>query len=68
MGGFTKFLLLFGVGSSILQLFNYDFVILMWINMWGDQIGWLIRIGMIVLGLVLWVVGAASRSGGPSRA
>lgn len=37
-----------------------------WINNWGMEIGWAIRGGLIVLGLLLWVVGSMGGSKSPA--
>lgn len=50
MGQVGSFLLLFGIGSIILNFFNYEFIILSWIDNWGSTVGWVIRIAMIVVG------------------
>lgn len=59
MGGLAKFLVVMGAGSILLNLFGFEFKILMWIDLWGPGVGWAIRIGMIVVGIVLWVLSAA---------
>lgn len=51
------YLAIFGIGSIILSFFQMEFKILMWIDTWGETTGWAIRIGMIVLGAVLFFVG-----------
>ncbi|MDH5655066.1 MAG: hypothetical protein OEZ34_04125 [Spirochaetia bacterium] len=56
-------LFFFGVGSIILHFVDYEFIILMWVDMWGDTIAWVIRGGMITLGAVLWIVGFQSEKG-----
>lgn len=59
------YLFIFGVGSMILNFLHREFVVLSWIDNWGPNVGWGIRIGMVVVGVVLWVVGrspAASES------
>ncbi len=48
-------LIFFGLGSIVLNLLNFEFVILMWIDLWGPTVGWAIRLGMIGLGVVLMV-------------
>ena len=50
LGGF---LFVFGVLSFVINLFGREFILLMWIDMWGRSVGNIIRIGMIVLGLIL---------------
>lgn len=57
MRQFGGTLILFGVGSIILNLINMEFILLMWVDMWGPTVGWIIRIAMIVLGGVLFALG-----------
>ena len=53
LGGF---LLVFGALSFVINLFDREFILLMWIDMWGRPIGNAIRIGMIVVGIILMVI------------
>ncbi|MDY7395921.1 hypothetical protein UMM65_11750 [Aureibaculum sp. 2210JD6-5] len=55
LGGYIA---IFGVASIILSFFNYNLRILMWIDSWGTTVGWIIRIGLIVLGAALFFLGA----------
>lgn len=50
-------LFFFGVGSMVLSFLNMQFVILAWIDLWGPTAGWAIRIGMAVVGGIMWLVG-----------
>ncbi len=43
----------------MLNLIDYEFIILMWIDNWGVQTGWWIRGAMIAGGVVLCLIGAA---------
>jgi hypothetical protein len=54
-------LLIFGVGSIVLSFLNMNFVILAWIDLWGDAVGWAIRLGMIGAGGVLLALPLLSR-------
>ncbi len=54
MKSFGSLLLFFGVGSIVLNLVGYEFSLLMWIDMWGETVGWAIRGGMIVVGGALF--------------
>ncbi len=63
MQGLGSLLFLGGVGSSILYFLNMQFVLLMWVDMWGDSVGWIIRIAMIVAGALLWGAGMMLDSG-----
>lgn len=49
-------LLFFGIGSIVLKFIGMQFIILAWIDMWGDTVGWAIRGVMIVTGAVLFLV------------
>ena len=47
----------FGVGSIILDFLNMEFIILAWIDLCGDTLGWIIRAALTVVGGILWLVG-----------
>jgi hypothetical protein len=47
---------LFGFASMILSFFNYNFKVLNWIDNWGENMGWAIRIELIVIGLAVYFV------------
>jgi len=57
IGGYIA---IFGIASIILSFFNYNLKILMWIDNWGETTGWIIRIGLIVVGAVLFFMGGGS--------
>lgn len=57
MSKFGVYLLIFGVGSMILNLMDMEFRLLMWIDTWGPGPGLAIRCSMIVLGLGLVFAG-----------
>jgi len=50
-------LFFFGVGSIVLSFLNMQFIILAWIDLWGPTVGWAIRIGMAVVGGLMWLLG-----------
>jgi len=54
MGGYFLF---FGIGSMVLHMFEYEFVLMSWVDTWGTGLGWAIRIVMSVVGLGLLLVG-----------
>lgn len=62
------YLVIFGVGSLLLNLFGYEFRILMWLDTWGETVGMAIRIGAAVVGAVLWFVGNKSESAAAKEA
>ena len=45
---------LFGVASIILSFFDFNLVLLMWVDFWGETIAWVIRVGLIVIGLAVY--------------
>lgn len=46
-------MIVFGIGSGILSLFDYEIEMLMWIDNWGDGVAWFIRSALILVGLAL---------------
>lgn len=63
MGTLGGYMMLFGIGSIVLNMLEREFVILMWIDSWGTEVGWSIRIGMIVFGAILIGMQAMSARG-----
>lgn len=55
-------LFFFGVGSVLLSFLNVEFFVLMWIDMWGPTVGWIIRAALIGLGGILWILGARQQA------
>ena len=55
LGGYLFF---FGLGSIVLHFINMQFILLVWIDLWGENVAWAIRIGMTVVGGVLWLIGS----------
>ena len=51
------YLMLAGVATILLNLFGFEFRVLMWIDNWGETVGWAIRIGAIVIGAPLFFLG-----------
>jgi len=56
ISGFGGAAALFGLVSIVLSFFNYNLRILMWIDLWGETMGWVIRIGLIVVGLAVYFI------------
>jgi len=59
------YLVIFGAGSILFNLFGYEFSILMWIDNWGETVGWAIRGSAIVIGAILWMLGRNQEGGEP---
>ncbi|MEO1573432.1 MAG: hypothetical protein AAFU65_00550 [Pseudomonadota bacterium] len=51
-------LAIFGAGSFALNMMGREFAILSWIDSWGTDVGMGIRIAMIVVGAILFFMGA----------
>ncbi len=49
MASLGWYLIIFGAGSGLMSLFDYEFTLLMWIDTWGSGFAWLIR-GAFILG------------------
>ena len=47
---FAGFIAVAGLVSIVLNLVGYNLRILMWIDLWGDALGWVIRGGLHVGG------------------
>ena len=56
------YLLIAGIGSIILNLIGYNFSLLMWIDNWGETVGWAIRGGAAVVGTILVLIGMKMES------
>jgi len=41
---------------SILEIANFEIRILMWIDLWGPVAGWMIRIGLAVVGIAQFLI------------
>ena len=47
------YLLIAGIGSILLNQVGLEFRLLSWIDNWGPNVGWGIRLGAIVIGFFL---------------
>jgi len=43
-----------GIISILLSIFNYNIRLLAWVDLWGNAMGWVIRILLIVGGVALY--------------
>ena len=50
-------MVLFGAGSIVLGMVGYEFTLMMWVDMWGPTVGWVIRIALIGVGGFMWLTG-----------
>jgi len=67
MQGLGGFMVLMGAGSFVLHFMNMEFTLLSWVDNWGTGVGNGIRIGLIVVGGILWLLGkqAAGKNESP---
>jgi hypothetical protein len=49
---------IFGGGSFLLNMAGREFILLMWIDLWGPMIGNVIRVALIGIGVALFIAGA----------
>ena len=45
-----------GIMSIVLSIFNYNIRLLAWVDLWGNAMGWVIRILLILGGGVLYFI------------
>ena len=57
MKSWGMWLFIFGAGSFVLNMLGMEFVILGWIDNWGPAVGTAIRVGLMVVGALVWLVG-----------
>ena len=50
------YMALAGIFSIGFQFMDRELSILRWIDMWGDTVGWIIRVGLIVVGGALYAL------------
>ena len=43
-----------GIASIVLHFMGMNLRLLMWIDMWGESIGWIIRAGLLIGGAALF--------------
>jgi len=67
LSGLGGLIALFGIISIVLHFLGYNLKILFWIDMWGSGTGWAIRIGLVVVGAALFLVGSMGGSGDEER-
>ncbi|WP_109851647.1 hypothetical protein [Aquimarina sp. AU58] len=54
-------LFLMGLVSTILSIFNYNLKLLIWIDLWGTFMGWVIRIFLIIGGAAIYLYTAKDK-------
>ena len=56
MAGWGMTLVIFGLGSFLLNRIGAEFILLMWVDYWGPSVGMAIRLGVAAVGVVMMVV------------
>ena len=49
-------LFILGAAASILGLMGYVPIVVSWINKWGENTAWVIKIGFMILGAALFMM------------
>ena len=62
MRSIGSLLFILGAAASILGLMGYVPVVLSWINQWGENTAWVIKIGFMILGAALYMMGARKKA------
>jgi hypothetical protein len=57
------YMALFGALAIVLNFFDRVPTLLMWIYSWGDTVAWAIKIGLIVVGAILFFMGKSDVEG-----
>jgi len=65
MQGFGGLLVLLGAGSFVMHFINMEFTLVSWVDNWGPGVGNGIRIGMIVVGAIIWFLGRPKEQAPP---
>ncbi|SHL66790.1 hypothetical protein SAMN05444266_104333 [Chitinophaga jiangningensis] len=55
-----SFLVIVGLLSIVAGFFNHVPKVLIWIYQWGEPTAWAIKIGLIVIGAVLYIMSSKS--------
>ena len=50
-------LIIIGVLSAVLYFLHMNFMFLNWINTWGPDKAWMIRGGIVVIGVIFYFLG-----------
>lgn len=65
MKSIGSLMFLFGAAAAVLGFMDRVPRLLMWIYNWGDGVAWAIKIGLIVVGAILYLMGSRSKEEAP---
>jgi hypothetical protein len=68
MKSIGSLLLLFGAAAIIMGFMDFVPRILQWIYLWGETNAWIIKIGLVVLGAALYLIGSRKKAEEASNA
>ena len=60
-------LVILGLGSFVLNMMQMEFRLLGWIDNWGPTAGIAIRVGLVVVGAALWLMGRKREAAQPTQ-
>ena len=66
MKSWGMWLFIFGAGSFVLNMLGMEFVILSWIDNWGPTVGIVIRVGLMVAGAAMGLIGRKQEAAQPA--
>lgn len=52
-----SFMFIYGLISAALYFVNMNLIIFIWVDLFGDIVGWILRVFIILFGAGLWVLG-----------
>jgi hypothetical protein len=66
MKSIGSLLFIFGAAAIVMGFMNIVPRLLVWIYQWGDGAAWAIKIGLVVVGAGLYLLGSRSSSSAPA--
>jgi len=62
MKGFGSLLVILGVLAIVFGFMDRVPTLLQWIYQWGDGTAWVLKIGIIALGVIMYVIGSRKKA------
>jgi hypothetical protein len=56
-----SFLILIGIAAIVMHFFHYVPRVLFWIYQWGEGVAWGIKIGLVVIGVLLYAAAGGNK-------
>lgn len=67
MKGLGSLLVILGLASIAFGFMDRVPTVMQWIYKWGDGAAWAIKIGLVVLGVVIYLMAGRKKAEGPSQ-